>query len=427
MSETFEFTCPECSKTIQLPTAIVGKRGKCPSCGAAVLIQNQAPFSTETPLSQPAPPLTETPLPQPDPISGSAIPASNPLGAPGTSSPPPLAPASGDLGVAPLNPLGPTPASPFNSLEEIQSQGKKKRLFNQQPFPGSLFSYSIEVVRDNVSVQAIMDSADFSRVISNLLLAINTVLILVVGVVALCFSGNYQVLMMGIPAAFALVLLSYVNNRSLEGIRTIVKDEFTISTTAFFDIVSACLIAILYFTPLLLCHAIFFERDLPTVLGVVGGGVLAFYCAVVTINPSSLGFKQAQNATTADDAIGLTAYFVKVCSSAVPYIYLLANVACIGVVLLALVGPFFAETKQQRKSDDNGEYIYESGSYVMIDVYGFSDKNIWESNAKFLPYVPCVLAFPFVMYLYGLISLASVYVVKAIVDSARYLKNSQRW
>ena len=77
--------------------------------------------------------------------------------------------------------------------------------------------------------------------------------------------------------------------------------------------------------------------------------------------------------------------------------------------------------------DDNGEYIYESGSYVMIDVYGFSDKRVWGSYAEYLPYVPCVLAFPFVMYLYGLISLASVYVVKAIVDSARYLKNSQRW
>ena len=416
MSETFAFTCPECAKTIQLPTAIVGKHGKCPSCGAAVLIQNQAP----------SPP--ETPLPQSAPVNSPQIPVNNPLGAPGTSSLPPLAPASGDLGVAPLNPLGPTPASPFNSLEEIQSQGKKKRLFNQQPFPGSLFSYSIEVVRDNVSVQAIMDSADFSRVISNLLLAINTVLILVVGVVALCFSGNYQVLMMmGIPAAFALVLLSYVNNRALEGIRTIVKDEFTISTTAFFDIVSACLIAILYFTPLLLCYAIFFIKDWYIVLGCVGGCVLAFYCAVVTINPSSLGFKQAQNATTADDAIGLTAYFVKICSSAVPYIYLLANVACIGVVLLALVGPFFEETTQQRKMDDNGEYIYESGSYVMIDVYGFSDKRVWGSYAEYLPYVPCVLAFPFVMYLYGLISLASVYVVKAIVDSARYLKNSQRW
>ena len=408
MSETFDFTCPECSKTIQLPTAIVGKRGKCPSCGAAVLIQNQAPS------------YAETPLPQPDPISSPAIPASNPLGVPEAPSLPPLTPASGNLGVAPLNPLGSTPSSSYRSVAQIESQGKKKRLFKQQPFPGILFAFSIEVVRDNISVQAIMDSADISRVISNLLLAINMVLILVVGVTALCFTGNFEVLIIVLPAAFGLVLLSYVNNRALEGIQTIVRDEFTISTTAFFDIVSAYLIAILYLSPLAMCLAIYYQ-EWYAALGLVGVCILCFYCAVVTINPGCLGFKQDQNATTADDAIGLLAYIVKICSSAVPYIYLLANVACIIALIFALLGPFF-------KGSINGEYIYNSdGDLVLTVVSAYTLEYVWWNSVALAASSCYFLAIPFVMYLSSMISLAFVYVVKAIVDSARYLKNIQRW
>jgi hypothetical protein len=414
MSETFNFTCPECSKTIQLPTAIVGKRGKCPSCGAAVLIQNQAPS------------YAETPLPEPVPVSNPQIPVNNPLGAVGASSPPPFAPSSGNVGAAPLNPLGSTPASPFNSLEEIETQGKMKRLFKQQPFPGSLFTYSIEVVRDNISVQAIMDSADYSRVFSNLLLAINMVLVLLVGVASWCLTGDFGLFILVLPMAFVLVLLSYVNNRSLEGIRTIVKDEFTISTTAFFDIVSACYIATIYFSPLLMCLAIY-QQDWYTVLGVAGWCILAFYCAVVTINPSSLGFKQAKNATTADDAIGLVAYVVKIFSSAAPYIYLLSNVACIIALIYALSGPFFEDPMTEWATGDDGEYIYNSeGDHVVSEVSAFTLIYVW--SRKFIAVGPVIsaLAFPLVMYLYGLISLAAVYVVKAIVDSARYLKNIQR-
>ena len=76
---------------------------------------------------------------------------------------------------------------------------------------------------------------------------------------------------------------------------------------------------------------------------------------------------------------------------------------------------------------DDGEYIYNSeGDHVVSEVSAFTLIYVW--SRKFIAVGPVIsaLAFPLVMYLYGLISLASVYVVKAIVDSARYLKNIQR-
>lgn len=325
--------------------------------------------------------------------------------------------------VSDVVPPGSAPSNMDISAEEARLQEKKKQLFRKQPFPGNLFSFSIGMVRDNISVQAIMDSADYSRIISNLLLAINMVLILITGLVALLFTGTFEVLLVALPIALGLVLLSYVNNRSLEGIRTIVNDEFTVSTTAFFDIVSAFLIACLYFSPFLLCLAIY-QQEWYSALGVVGLFVLVFYCAVVTTNPGSLGFKESQNATTADDAIGLLAYIVKIGSSAAPYFYLLANIACIIAIAFALVGPLFEEPLIELTTDSNDEHrIDEDGDGFEIAIGAYSLEYLWLKSTAISGGSIKFLAIPLFMYLASLISLASVYVLKAIVDSARHLKN----
>ena len=39
MNETIHFTCPECNHQIQLPSATIGKQGKCPACDQVVSIQ----------------------------------------------------------------------------------------------------------------------------------------------------------------------------------------------------------------------------------------------------------------------------------------------------------------------------------------------------------------------------------------------------
>jgi len=39
MNDTIQFTCPECSHQIQLPSTAFGKQGKCPACGQVVSIQ----------------------------------------------------------------------------------------------------------------------------------------------------------------------------------------------------------------------------------------------------------------------------------------------------------------------------------------------------------------------------------------------------
>ena len=41
MNATIQFTCPQCSHTMQLPAATEGRQGKCPSCAAVVRITGQ--------------------------------------------------------------------------------------------------------------------------------------------------------------------------------------------------------------------------------------------------------------------------------------------------------------------------------------------------------------------------------------------------
>jgi hypothetical protein len=43
MSDTIQFTCPQCSHQMKLPSSTVGKQGKCPSCNAVVTITASQP------------------------------------------------------------------------------------------------------------------------------------------------------------------------------------------------------------------------------------------------------------------------------------------------------------------------------------------------------------------------------------------------
>ncbi|MBT5123831.1 MAG: hypothetical protein HOM32_04410, partial [Planctomycetaceae bacterium] len=54
------FTCPHCSHTMQLPSTLLGKQGKCPSCRSVATITNVP----DNPSLSPQQPLQQQPLPQ---------------------------------------------------------------------------------------------------------------------------------------------------------------------------------------------------------------------------------------------------------------------------------------------------------------------------------------------------------------------------
>jgi hypothetical protein len=64
------FTCPHCSRLMQLPAALGGKQGKCPSCSSVITVSSNAPANLPiSPQQHPVqqPPSQQPPTPQPPP------------------------------------------------------------------------------------------------------------------------------------------------------------------------------------------------------------------------------------------------------------------------------------------------------------------------------------------------------------------------
>ena len=69
MSSMILFTCPQCSYELQLSASLVGKQGKCPSCGQVVPIV--APVQQPAPVAQSPPAFQQQPVQLPAPVAQS--------------------------------------------------------------------------------------------------------------------------------------------------------------------------------------------------------------------------------------------------------------------------------------------------------------------------------------------------------------------
>ena len=73
MNATIQFTCPQCSHQMKLPSSTVGKQGKCPSCSTVITITasqpganaNEIQVAPKQPVAEPASPQAVQRIQQP--------------------------------------------------------------------------------------------------------------------------------------------------------------------------------------------------------------------------------------------------------------------------------------------------------------------------------------------------------------------------